>query len=305
MNKNEIKKLSFSKLQNMAIDISDENNGLKKQIIILSEKLDSVNEKLMDAEKLKSHFISNITNEIVNPFASILGLSKNILSLKDDNLQKAGKFANLIYSEAFNLNFQLRNIFTAAKIESGEIQSEILNVDINQLTNSVIDEFEFLCDKKNLNIEFAPLKNGAKDETMYFSTDHEKLNVIISNLLSNAVKHSNNNSTIKLTLNIIDNELIIMIADFGGGMGKDELNHLFNRFKKLNPNINSLNYGHGLGLSITKALIDILDGRIEVVSKKNKGSEFIVSIPAGKTVSMGFASNGNEIIFSDEDEEEF
>ena len=84
----------------------------------LNEKLLEVNKKLEESEALKSHFISNITNEIINPFTSILGLSRSILAVKKENWKKVISMVALIHSEAFNLDFQLRNIFLAAKIEA-------------------------------------------------------------------------------------------------------------------------------------------------------------------------------------------
>jgi signal transduction histidine kinase len=88
-----------------------ENKLALQELTILNEKLVTVNRKLEDSEKLKSHFISNIANEIVNPFTSILGLSGNLLSVKGENWEKALNMVNLIHSEAFSLDFQFRNIF--------------------------------------------------------------------------------------------------------------------------------------------------------------------------------------------------
>ena len=86
----------------------------------LNRELVQVNEKLTESEKLKSHFISNITNEIVNPFASIVNLAKNLMWLDKNKQMDVKKIAGLIYLESFRLDFQLKNIFMAAKIEAGE-----------------------------------------------------------------------------------------------------------------------------------------------------------------------------------------
>ena len=97
------------------------NKQTLNEVQELNDELRKVNRKLEDSEALKSHFISNITNEIINPFASILALSKNILSVDKENWKKVITMVSLIYSEAFNLDFQLRNIFVAAKLEAGEV----------------------------------------------------------------------------------------------------------------------------------------------------------------------------------------
>ena len=108
----------------------------------LNVELRTTNNKLEESEALKSHFISNITNEIVNPFASILGLSKTILSVDKEDWKRVISMISLIHSEAFNLDFQFKNIFVAAKIEAGELVPEIANVEIICLINSTIDSLD-------------------------------------------------------------------------------------------------------------------------------------------------------------------
>ncbi|HRW63836.1 MAG TPA: hypothetical protein P5132_10120, partial [Bacteroidales bacterium] len=83
------------------------NKRALEEVQELNEELKKANNKLEESEALKSHFISNITNEIINPFASILALSKNILSVEKENWKKVISMVSLIYSEAFNLDFQL------------------------------------------------------------------------------------------------------------------------------------------------------------------------------------------------------
>jgi signal transduction histidine kinase len=113
-----------------------------------------VNAKLAESESLKSHFISNITNEIVNPFTSIVVLSKNILSVKEGDWDKVKRMASLIHSEAFNLDFQLKNIFAAAEIEAGELFMEVSNVKVDLLIEALLESFLPETTKKQLNFEF-------------------------------------------------------------------------------------------------------------------------------------------------------
>ena len=144
----------------------------------LNEELIKVNKKLEDSESLKSHFVSNITNEIINPFTSILGLSKAILSVDKENWKRVFSMVALIHSEAFSLDFQFRNIFVAAKIEAGDIYPETFTVDINNLVESVVDAFKFEAKKKHLNVFVQPCEAADKEKTFVFKTDPEKLKLI-------------------------------------------------------------------------------------------------------------------------------
>ena len=263
----------------------------------LNNQLKDVNKKLEESESLKSHFISNITNEIINPFASIFALSKNIMNVKKENWDKVKKMVTLIYTEAFNLDFQLRNIFVAAKLEAGEIVPEIMNVDIRQLLESTIESFEYEAGKKKLKVELEFNITTKGNNPFYFKTDPEKLNLIIANHLFNAIKFSCDNKKINIKVWLEKDNLNISIIDFGTGVSKENQKIIFDRFKRLDSGINSLNRGHGLGLSINKALIDLFDGDIDIQSELGKGSNFTISIPEAKSETEGFAFDDNELFF--------
>ena len=97
-----------------------------------------------------------------------------------------------------------------------------------------------------------------------------------------------------------------MVKDFGIGIDKKNLEIIFDRFKRLDASINSLNPGHGLGLSVTKSLLDLMNGNIEIASKRGIGSIFTISIPEGDdTNSDGYALDGNEFIFGNSEDEVF
>jgi signal transduction histidine kinase len=206
----------------------------------------------------------------------------------------------LIHSEAFNLDFQLRNIFLAAKIEAGEIYPEILNVDLKNLVKSVIDSFRIESKKKNISIDFQFDIKPDKGNVFFFKTDPEKVKLAIANLISNAIKFSYDDNKIIIRLWKTDNIVNIMVQDFGTGISEANQKIIFDRFKRLDSGINSLNRGHGLGLSINKAVIDLLQGKIGIKSEVNNGAIFTLTIPEAKTNIAGFSADGNEFLFDDE-----
>ncbi len=275
------------------------NKNALKEVQDLNKELIKVNKKLEDSEALKSHFISNITNEIINPFASILALSKNILSVEKENWKKVFSMVSLIYSEAFNLDYQLRNIFVAAKLEAGEIFPEILNVDVKHVIESVIESFKYETKKKKLDITFN-FEIDTKEKPFFFKTDPEKLKLILSNLLSNAIKFSYDKGGIHINTSKDKNDLIICVKDLGRGISLENQKIIFDRFKKLDSGINSIHRGHGLGLSINKALLDLLNGSIDIQSELEKGACFTISIPENESQVSGFAFDGNELFFDDD-----
>jgi len=280
----------------------DESNKAKSELQTLSKDYQEVSRKLSESESLKSHFISNISNEIVNPFTSILGLSKAILSVEKNDWKKVVSMVALIHSEAFNLDFQLKNIFVAAKIEAGEIAPNITKVNIKSLIQNIIDSFNVVSRKMGISIELQYNIDYGFGKNLYFKNDSEKLKLILSNLINNALKYSYKDSNVILRVSIEDDILNVSVQDFGTGISEKNQKIIFERFKRLDSGINSINRGHGLGLSITKSLLDVLDGNITIDSKKGEGSTFSISLPEAKNMIEGFSGEGNDIFFDDDDE---
>jgi signal transduction histidine kinase len=275
------------------------NREALEELQELNRELRIVNKKLEESESLKSHFISNITNEIINPFTSILGLAKHILSVKKEDWKTVISMVALIHSEAFNLDFQLRNIFVAAKIEAGEIYPEILNVDVKTLLMNVLESFKFEAKKKYLDFSLTFDIKPPIGKTFYFKTDPEKLKLILSNLLSNAIKFSFEKQKIEIKTWLEQETLKISVEDRGSGISEENQKKIFDRFKRLDSGINSINRGHGLGLSINKAILDLLNGSIEIKSEIGKGSKFTFAIPEAKSDIAGFSTDGNEFLFDE------
>lgn len=270
----------------------------------LTDELKEVNSKLQASEQLKSNFIANINNEIVNPFASVLGLSRSILEVKENDWDKAKYMAKLIFVEAHNLDFQLKNIFAAAQIEAGQVYPQISNVDVMQLVEGVLDDFENdLASKKLKPAVTNKATEGSEEDTFLFRTDPEKLKLIFSNLISNAIKFSKG-AKIDIIINKVNKSLVVSVRDYGIGISEKNKEIIFDRFTRLDTGINSVNRGHGLGLSVVKAFIELFDGDINIESSVGKGSLFTITIPEPERGEdfEGFSSEGNEVFFGDEDE---
>ncbi len=281
-----------------------ENKESLIQLQKLTLELKEVNKKLEESEALKTHFISNITNEIINPFAAIIGLSRNILDVKKEDWDKVISMVHLIHSEAFNLDYQLRNIFAAAKLEAGEWIPEITNVDVNQLIKSTTEIFKYEAAKRRISLRYDFTLSPGIEKSFYFLTDAEKLKIVISNLLSNAIKYSFEEKEVHIKAWVENEHLVVSVIDYGIGVSKENQKIIFDRFKRLDHGINSINRGHGLGLSVNKAIIDLLEGKLTMESEPNKKTVFTVCIPPGQTQINPdtMASDGNEFLFDNEGE---
>jgi signal transduction histidine kinase len=266
----------------------------------MARQLVLANKKLIESEALKTHFISNITNEIINPFASILGLSRNILMVKEGDWDRVKNMARLIHSEAFSLDFQFRNIFEAANIEAGEIFIETSAINISELIRNVMESFRHEAERKNITTE---VQDRLASRT--FFSDPGKISLIISNLLSNAIKYTSENGKVTISMDYSGKELILTVNDTGLGIDEESREEIFDRFKRLNDQINSINVGHGLGLSIIKSILELLNGTIEFKSEPGIGSEFIVKIPESESDTSIYNLSGDDRLDLDGNNEIF
>ncbi|MBO7595807.1 MAG: hypothetical protein J6T70_02030 [Bacteroidales bacterium] len=265
-----------------------------------NKQLLELNKKLSESEAMKSHFISNITNEIINPFASILGLAKSITECDDESPEKMKRMAAMIHREAFNLDFQFKNIFAAAEIEAGEIQPIVSVVNIDEMLNGLMQMYSREIAMRKLE---AKLEKENDDGTvLLFKTDGDKLTVVLSNLICNAINFNRQGKQLIVRYGRTpENKLRISVIDEGLGISEENRKIIFDRFKRLDNGINSINRGHGLGLSINKAYIDLLEGQLLVESKENEGSTFTVILPESQVSSNDYSEEGNEVFFGDEE----
>ena len=258
---------------------------LKKDNEELVKNLYDVNEKLRDSERLKGHFISNITNEIVNPFTSVLALSENIKQLKEGEISKAHHMAELIFDEASHLDFQLKNIFAAALVEAGKDEINYSAIVLNELIDHVSRYFKPMLYKKRIELWVNCTSNPATDQSIVFTSDRDKMELILKNLISNSIKYSPEDSVIEISYSLMSGDLQLEVSDQGKGINPEDQKIIFDRFKQLDEKINSINTGHGLGLSIVQAYADMLGGKVGFNNNIEKGTSVMVFIPEGTHAS--------------------
>ncbi len=247
----------------------------------LTSLLYEVNEKLKESEAFKGHFISNITNEILNPVTSILALSENVGQLGGDEIDQVWKMAKLIHQEAFRLDFQLKNIFAAALVEAGTDKLMPVRSDLSVMMENAIRYFGYRIREKQLEVDLKIDDDGNRtDERRLFVTDEQHLELIMKNLLDNAVKFSPEKGRILVRMFVGKDYVELSFHDFGKGIPKERFSLIFDRFRQLETSIHSQNTGHGLGLSIVSAFVkQLFSGEIYVEDPDEGGFEIKVRIP--------------------------
>lgn len=273
------------------------NRNALNDLRVITRKLESMNEKLQESERVKSQFLSNIRNEINNPLSAIMGLSSQMQGCRQD-AELCARTAAMIYAEAFNLDFQLQNVFLAAELEAGEAKPDLALVDVAAVIEGCLGKLSQRLAEKQLAVE------KSLTEGLTFPTDAQKLESIVMNLLANAVEFSRAAGRIQIRATLEDDALTLSVADNGPGIAAADLETIFDRFKQLDSGTTKSHRGHGLGLSICWALVELLGGTIDVDSRLDVGSRFVVILPRPAADVQVQACDANLFLFTRDDEPE-
>jgi len=272
------------------------NNNALNDLRFLTRKLEVMNEKLQDSESLKSQFLSNIRNEINNPLSAIMGLSGQFLDRPCDPDVCRNAF-RMIYAEAFNLDYQLQNVFMAAELEAGEAELAFAMVEIGNVLDNCLDKLSHRIAENRIEIA----KSTAAD--LLFPTDAQKFEIILINLLGNAVEFSQPGGKVHISIEEAAAGLKVTVEDNGPGIEAVNQNAVFDRFKQLEEGSTKGHRGHGLGLSICWSLAELLDGTLDLDSRPGRGSLFTLTLPRPEGDVVVHAKDGNLFLFSDADDE--
>jgi signal transduction histidine kinase len=267
-----------------------------RDVMVMNGKIEKLNMKLAESERLKTNFLSNIRNEINNPLTSILGIAREMAAHIRD-AENTRLMARMIYGEAFALDFQLRNIFTAAEIEAGDATVARAQVDPGALVRHVAGSFAHQADEKKVTMEVV-VKGEPDDARRMFVTDPEKLHLVMANLIANAIEYNQEGKPVRIEAAIESDGFRFSVTDEGRGISDGDRERLFERFHQFDQGPSKRHKGHGLGLSITKALVDMLGGKVSVSRAEQGGTRFEVVVPeASGAPSDIFSEEGNEFLF--------
>lgn len=245
----------------------DELSILKNEIYKTTIMLKEISEKsLQDKINLKDS-LSDISHQLKTPLTSITIMLDNILDNENMDKKTRNEFIKDIKNEIININFLVNSLLKLSKLDSNSVNFIFENEYINTIISKSIKNVSVLCDLKNIDI----VVDG--DTNVKINCDVKWQIEAITNIIKNCVEHSNSNS--KIYINFDENELYtkLQIKDNGVGIDKKDLPHIFERFYK---GKNSSNESVGIGLALSKSIIEKSNADIRVNSKINEGTNFTI-----------------------------
>jgi two-component system phosphate regulon sensor histidine kinase PhoR len=251
---------------------------------LLEEKVDDLIEsrqlELKHFENLDSYrkeYLGNVSHELKTPVFNIQGYVDTLINggLEDDTI-------NLDYLKRAEKSIdRLINIIddleTLTQLESGELQLDVDNFDIAYLIKDIYAALELIAAKKNIKLELAK----KYDKPVYVKADKFRIRQVLVNLITNSIKYGKENGTTEISLNYLNDDVIIEIKDNGMGIEPVHLPRLFERFYRIDKGRSREQGGTGLGLAIVKHIIEAHQKSIKVESEVGKGTIFTFSLSAG------------------------
>lgn len=256
------------------------------------EKLEKSNLQQMD--EMKSRFYTNITHEFRTPLTVILGMSD--LPENEQPIDNRFRF-DMIHRNGQNMLHLVDELLELSSLETNVVPLQLISGDLISFVKQYIEPFLFVARDRNIDFTFQSQK-----ENLPCRFDPDKLQKILNNLISNALKYTPKRGQISVNIfqEIEDDRVVITVSDNGTGIPKEDIPKIFQRFYRGNDSATLQHVGNGIGLSLTRELIQLMNGDITVTSDPGKGSTFrfwlpYVEVEEGKTEESLAALPSNSV----------
>ncbi len=244
---------------------------LGAMIIGLLTLIQDVNRKKRMVQ-LRADFISNVTHEFKTPLTSINMFADSIVLDRVKEGKDIKKYAHVILKESEKLKRMITNILDFSKKENDKLTYHLKEEDLAEIVRSIMDEMNYWLEIHNFEV------NLAVEENIRAVVDQEGLKQVLSNLITNAIKYSDSKKKIEIRLYKKENKAFIEVEDHGIGIPEDKLSAIFEKFYRVNSKENESVSGTGLGLTVSKDIVEAQNGKLYVSSCVNKGSKFTIEL---------------------------
>lgn len=255
---------------------------LRENVIERTKALELIkiqNQKILEADRMKNEFIAHMSHELRTPLHAIIGFSEALkMEIFGKLNEKQDEYIDDIHTSGIHLLGMINDMLDLSKIEAKKMDMSLKEFSIELATNEVINVVLALANRKFITVE--EKFNHTVDEIY---ADHRKYQQILYNLLSNAIKFTHNKGLIHIITedSELDHQpaLMLTIKDSGIGISQENIDKIFQKFQQIDNELTNSQAGSGLGLTITKELVEMHKGRIYVESKEKEGSSFIIVLP--------------------------
>ena len=261
-------------------EVQNQKDTFEKRVIERTKELRDTLLASQSASRLRSEFIDNISHELRTPLTCVIGLSGTLLHWfkqeKSLPIEKQQLYLKMIQDSGKKLMELINGIIELSQLESGKSALNFQMFSVLNLAQNVLKELEPIASNKDVNLKLDFQINSDKNK-LY--ADRDRIQQILFHLLGNALKFTPEKGIVILRIWEENNQIVFQVEDTGVGIAKEQFPFLFEAFKQVENTRQRTYEGSGLGLALTKQLVELHNGRIQVESIKGKGSAFTIFIP--------------------------
>ena len=269
----------FEKIGKSIEDITDgfldENISVPDyaETVMITDAFNKMLGRLKSLDESRQEFVSNVSHELKTPLTSMKVLADSLVGQENVPIELYQEFMQDIADEIDRENKIITDLLTLVKLDKKAENMNIESVNINELLELILKRLKPIAAKHNIELvlESSRAVNAEIDET--------KLTLAISNLVENAIKYNLENGWVRVSLNADHKYFYVTVSDSGKGIPEESIDHIFERFYRVDKSHSTEIEGTGLGLAITRSAILMHHGAIRVRSKENEGTTFSVRIP--------------------------
>ncbi len=264
----------YSQVRNQNMVLEDKVKERTKELESKNEQLIIALEKADAANRLKQAFLNNISHEIRTPLNGIIGF-RNLLTDNSVSVEEKVDYLEIMQESSTRLINTITRFLDISLLNSGNMELFLADAIPELVIYSAYEKYHSVCAKKEIELE---ISSENLPEDIIVSTDEHKLLKVFDNLLENAIKFTSGGKIV-IGGEMFKNEIVFFVKDKGMGISPDFKDRIFMSFNQADEEINKEFEGLGLGLSISKGLVELLGGRIWYNSAPGEGTEFYFSIP--------------------------
>jgi len=262
------------------------SHAMEEKVTRRTAELEKANTRLLELDRLKSDFLSTVSHELRTPLTSIRSFSEILLRYDVDDLEKRRKFVGIINNEAERLTRMINDLLDLSKIEAGRLELFPEPLDLEPVFARSIDTSQPLFAEKGIKV----ISTIVESLPRVFA-DADRLHQVLTNLLANAVKFSPEGGTIKISGMMKEGFALISVADEGPGIPPDRLERIFERFHQVRDTQQPHPLGTGLGLTISREIVEKMGGKIWGESEPGEGAMFLFTVPLFEGPQGGGSQN--------------
>jgi signal transduction histidine kinase len=259
------------------------DSNVRSEIGVLIDSFNEMAQKLQESEKVKNEYeenrrslIANISHDLKTPITSIQGYIEAITDGNAVSPENINKYLKIIYNNTAYMNKLIDDLFLFSKLDMQKLEFNFESIPVRPYVSDLIEEFKLELEERNVKFEYI----DNMETECSFNVDRKRIHQVFRNIIGNAVKYGPEQElSISTELYKLDDFIYIDIKDNGPGIPEDKLEHIFERFYRIDAERTKDFMSTGLGLAISKELVEAHGGSITAISVEHDGTRFTVRLP--------------------------